>query len=373
MNQIVLSAVLLVLALVGIVLRKTYFYTPVRELKRRAARHDPVASKLYRAVAYGNSLRGLLWLYIGLTGAASFVVLARALPIWASLLIVGPLLWIASSLIPETRQTSFSMRVTLFVTPAIAWLLNYLHRPLSRSSDIIRKRYTRTHTELYEREDLLRQLEELQWQEDSQLSEEELEIVRRALTFDEHRVIDILIPRKRVKSVLADDTIGPVLIDELHTSGQDYVLVREDPKSDPIGILAVRQLGLKSSGKVRSLMSDTIYYLHEQDDLATALHAFFKTNCPMFAVVNSFEEYTGIVTIEGVMRQLMGHIPGDDFDQFSDPAAVAARHPQIKKAKKPKKPKKPPEEEREETESEEAPAADSNTPSHPDTPATPSS
>ena len=89
MNPVVLSALLLLLALTGIVIRKTYFYVPARELKRRAAKHDPAAAKLYRAVAYGNSLRALLWLYIGLTSAASFILLARALPVWASLLIVS--------------------------------------------------------------------------------------------------------------------------------------------------------------------------------------------------------------------------------------------------------------------------------------------
>jgi hypothetical protein len=38
-----------------------------------------------------------------------------------------------------------------------------------------------------------------------------------------------------------------------------------------------------------------------------------------------------VVTIEAVLRQLLGHIPGDSFEQYADVAAVAARHTKSKK------------------------------------------
>src|SRR5580698_3903182 len=99
MANIILGVVFLVLALFGMVLRKTYFSLPISELKRRAQKHDPDAAQLYRAAAYGDSLRGLLWLYVGLTSALSLILLARELPVWLGVLIIGPLLWIAFSLL----------------------------------------------------------------------------------------------------------------------------------------------------------------------------------------------------------------------------------------------------------------------------------
>jgi CBS domain containing-hemolysin-like protein len=320
------------MAIGGVVVRKTYYYLPTRELKRQAEQHHPLASRIYQVVAYGNSLRSLLWLYIGLTSAASLVLLARELPIWVSLLIVGPLLWIAFSLIPATRLTSVGARLTMLVTPPIAWLLNYLHPILSRAADRVERRYTgATHTKLFERDDLLDLIERQQQQDDNRVSSEELEIAKRALSFDDHRVLDVLISRKKIKTVQADDTIGPILIDELHKSGQDFVLVRESPKGPFIGSLIASQLGINSAGKVRDVMNPTVYYVHENDSLGEALHAFFVTNHPLFVVVNSFEEYVGVITVESMLRQLMGHLPGDDFDQYADPAAVAARHPKHKK------------------------------------------
>lgn len=335
MTSFIFAVVLLLLALAGIVVRKTYYYLPVKELKRQAERQDPLAKTLYRAVAYGNSLRGLLWLYIGLTSAASLVMLARLLPIWASLLIVGPLLWIAFSLLPASRTTKLGVRLTALVTPSIAWLLNYLHPLLSRSADMVERRYAAPeHTKLFERNDLLELIERQQQQPDSRLADEELEIAKRALSFDDHKVADAMTVRKGIKVIQSDDTIGPILIDELHKSKQDYVLVRDTKKGPFVGTLAFKQLGLESKGKVRDVMDPTIYYLHENDPLGQALHAFFVTNHSLFVVVNSFEEYVGILSIENVLHQLLGHVPGDDFDQYADPGAVAVRHPKPEKSKK---------------------------------------
>jgi CBS domain containing-hemolysin-like protein len=333
MNNFIFGIIFLILALFGMVLRKTYFSLPLNELKRRAQKHDPHASELYRAAAYGNSLKSLLWLYIGLTSAISLILLARVLPVWIGILIVGPLLWIVFWLLPASRTSRMGRWLTRVVTPFIAWLLNYLHPLLSRSADFVEHRYIAPkHTGLYERSDLLSLIRYQQTLPDSRFSSEELEIVERTLNFDSYTVKDITTPRAQVKTILASDVIGPVLIDELHKNAQDYVLVRETKKGPFVGILAFNKLNLKSTGQVGNSMEATVYYLHENDTLSEALHAFFVTNHPLFAVVNSFEEYVGTVSIENILEKLLGHIPGDDFDQYADSAAVAARHGAHKKA-----------------------------------------
>jgi CBS domain containing-hemolysin-like protein len=187
---------------------------------------------------------------------------------------------------------------------------------------------------LFERGDLLALIKRQQQQADSRLTDEELEIVKHALGFGDHKVADVMTPRKLIKTVLAGDTIGPILIDEVHKSGQGHVLVRESRKGPFVGTLAFKQLDLQSTGLVKDVMEAAIHYLHENDPLNQALHAFFVTNCSLFVVVNSFEEYVGILTIENVLHQLLGHVPGDDFDQYADIEVVAARHPKSRKKTK---------------------------------------
>lgn len=334
MNDYILALIFLLLAIGGVVVRKTYYYVPLRELKRRAERGEPLARRLYPAAAYGGGLRVLLWLYIGLMSAASIILLARLLPIWASLLIVGPLLWATFSWLPASRVTPLGARLTLIITPIVVWLLNYIGPMLGRSAGAVYKHNpSMAHTGLFERSDLVELIEQQQRQTDSRLSDEELEIARRALNFSEYKVRDVLIPRKNVKTVLARDTIGPVLIDEMHKNAYGYALVRDTPKGDLVGTLAFKQLGIESQGQVQGIMNKDIFYVHENDPLSQALHTFFATHQPLFIVVNSSEEYVGIVTVEGILRQLLGDVRGDGFEDHHDSAAVAARHPRPVKPK----------------------------------------
>ncbi len=335
MTSLIFAMLLLGLALGGVVVRKTYYYLPLAELRRRAAKHDPFAARLYRAAAYEGSLRGLLWLFIALTSAGGFILLARQAPIWLSLIAVVGLLWAAFSWLPASRVTAVGAHITTLVTPTISWLLGYLHPLLGRSVSLASKRYSApAQTGLYERDDLLGLLERQQQQGDSRLSVEELEIVRHVLSFSDHMVRDVLTPRGDVRTVHANETIGPILIDELHQTGLEHVLVQDSPGAEIVGTLATRGLGIHSSGRVRDIMDPTVYYLHESDRLSQALHAFFVTNHPLFVVTNSFEEYVGTITIQTILRELIGHIPGDSFDQYADLQVVASRHPRSRRSKK---------------------------------------
>lgn len=327
MNNLAYGVIFLLLALAGITLRKTYFAVPEHELKRRAETSEGDEALLYKAVAYGNSLRALLWIYIGLVTAASFVFLAKYLPIWGSLLIVAPLIYLIFSFIPATRVGVVGRALARIATPGIAWLMNYIHPPLRKVSDIVAGRYVPgQHTGLYERYDYLSLLDKQRAQPDSRLTPEEADTVSRALTFTDKRVSDVLTGRKKVKTLLADDTVGPILINDLHESSQEYVLVKDSKKGQVIGTLAFKGLGISSHGKVRDHMDPTLYYLNEDDSLIDALQAHFTTGQSMFVVVNSSEEYVGIVTLDKLIREMIGELPEDDFATYNSITAVASRH-----------------------------------------------
>jgi CBS domain containing-hemolysin-like protein len=103
-------------------------------------------------------------------------------------------------------------------------------------------------------------------------------------------------------------------------------LVRETPKGPIVGSVEMSHLGLQSSGIISDVMDTRVYYVHENDTLGEALHAFYVTNQPLFMVTNSHEEFVGIITVQHIINQLLGHVPGSDFDQYADISAVAAKH-----------------------------------------------
>lgn len=328
MGIVILSLVFAALTLIAVSLQKTYQYIPPKELKRRSREGDDFAKLLYRAVGYGYSLEVILWGLIGISAAGFFLIAARIWPAWFALIASSVLIWLGFFWIPTGRVTKLGLRLATGLAPAFSWLLNYLHPVLDKFVAFVRKhRPLHFHTGLYTKDDLLELLDIQKSQADSRIEESEIDIAMHALTFGDRLVRDILTPRRVVKTVSVDDAVGPVLMTELHDSGFSRFPVHEGETDNIVGTLYLRDLTrAKSGGKIKNIMrSNDICFVHEEQPLAEALQAILKTRRHLMIVVNSFEEYVGIITIEDVLEQIVGHPIVDEFDQYEDMRAVASK------------------------------------------------
>lgn len=317
-----------VFTLTAISVQKVYGRLPAKELKRRAQAGDEFAYIIYRAVAYGLGLTVFLWGLIGISAAVLFWVMARWLPMPLAVLGIVSIIWFGFAWMPNSRVTPMGMWLVKAVSPALAWAMQYVHPALEKSGHAVRKRVTRfAHTGLYEREDFIDLLEQQKAQTDNRLTQHELDIALHALTFGDKLVRDIMIPRSQVRTATETDTIGPILLDELHASGHSrFPVLAADNPDKIVGMLYLRDLVNKEhTGTVAGRMHREIHYVHEEHTLDGVLQAFLKTKRHMFVVANSFEETVGIVTIEDVLEQIIGKPIIDEFDQYEDIRAVAAR------------------------------------------------
>ena len=314
------------LTLLAIGLQRTYNHYPIKELKRQARAGDPLALMLYRPVSYGMSLKVLLWLVVIASASLSFVLLATTLEPWFAIVVIAFLLWLGFLWLPSAGLTNFSFRLAAVFTPIVNWLLNWLHPILRRIADVFGKvRHVRIQTGLYEPEDLVALLERQREVPESRISKQQIELLIHALTFTHKQVRDCLIPLRAVRLVNAADAIGPKLMDELYQSGFSRFPVFEGEQTSIVGTLFMRDLVRKQSrATVRDVMRDDVLYIHENYTLQQALQAFIKTKHHMFIVVNDFEEFVGILTIEDVLEQVIGKQIIDEFDAFEDVRAVAA-------------------------------------------------
>ncbi len=326
MGMFLVSLVLAALTFMTISLQKAYSQIPARELKRRARAGDDIAKILFRAVSYGASLRVLLWAIVGLAGGTLFVMWTRFAPWWLALIGSVGVIWVGFAWLPNSRVSALSMSVARVVTPAITWLLNFLAPTFDRFYQFLRRhRPLHIHTGLYQKEDLFELIERQQNQPDSRISKAELDIIRHVLTFGDKLVRDVMVPKRVVKMIPADEHVGPVLLDELHKSGYSRFPVYEGSQEHIVGILHVRDLvNARASGNVSSLMNKSVYFVHDEQPLPHVLQAFLKTKYHLFVVVNAFEEIVGIITIEDVLEQVIGKPIMDEFDKYEDMRAVAS-------------------------------------------------
>lgn len=328
MISFIVALVLLLIALIALTLRKTYYYLPEAELKRQARDGNNLAKVLYRAVTYGASLRLLLWIIIGVSAAVGLELFVRIAPIVFGIVLVAIILWLGFAWMPTSKLTGYGARVTVWFTPTIVWLLDHLNPVFSRLTGWWHKHFPLSdHTGLYEREDLLQIIQQQERQADNRIPKEILELMRHALHFDTYHVADVTVPRAQVRTVKANDPVGPILLDELHDTGHTRFPVCGQDSDDIIGTLHVITLDeAKHGGRVSSYMDKQVAYLHEQDNLAEALRVVYQTKQQLFVVVNSFEEYVGITTLEDILTALLGNPNRDGFDAHHDKRAVSGKH-----------------------------------------------
>jgi CBS domain containing-hemolysin-like protein len=308
----IVALLMILLALLALTLEKTYFYVPKKELKRQAALGDELASTLFSAATYDRELKLLLWFITGLSAAAGIVLFAREAP---------PLQWL-----PRTRLTLTGARIAEWCTPGVVRLLRVLHPLLKRLVAAVSSHHVSPHTGLYEREDMEELIERQRLQSDNRISNEELERMNRLLQFGHYQVADIVVPREQVVAVDVNDTISPVRLDELHKSGHPRFPVYEGKESNIIGTLALDTItDTRHHGAVRDIFDTRSAYVHESDSLEQTLQAFFETRQHLFIVVNSADEYLGIITLSDILHCLVGALEHEHFGRYEDRKAVVER------------------------------------------------
>jgi len=338
MVSYVAALLLILLVCLAIGWQKAYFFLPAKELKRQAKAGDPIAVTLWRAAAYNRSLRVLIWIIIGFGTAGSFVLLGQVAPPWLALVAIVATLWLMFAWLPYSRLNPLTVRQTALCTPVVAWLVMTLDPVLRRIDQLVSMRLKLSwHTGIFEREDLVDLLEKQKAQNDSRISPEELDIAIHALKFGDKTVRSAMVPRTKVKTVSADDSISPVFLDELHQTGHVRFPVYQGKTSHFIGSLSLTHLtdvkeGKGAKGHIRDHMHAGVTYVHEKDSLAQALHAYYLTKHSLFIVVDKFEDYVGILTVDDILHSLIGKPGGFEFDQFDSKKAVAAKHDQKPKA-----------------------------------------
>ncbi len=311
----------------SISLQRTYGRYSLRQIKKRARSGDQVASGLLKAISYGSSLRGVLWLMIGLFSAGFFVSVSTQYDYWIAIVASATLIWTGFVWLPAAKVSSLSEKLASWLAPMFGKFLSYTDPVLSRIVGFIHKiRPIHIHTGLYDRMDLIELLEKQQVQPDNKIEKFELDIAKHALQFGDIKIGERMIPRRKVKLVSYTESIGPVIIDELHNSGHSRFPVYEGSMDNLVGTLYLRDLvQVKHGGSIKNIMKPEVFYLHEDQSMYDALQAVIKTHHHLFMVVNSFEEFVGIISSEDILESIIGKTIFDEFDNYENLRSVAAR------------------------------------------------
>lgn len=152
-------------------------------------------------------------------------------------------------------------------------------------------------------------------EEDGTLKEDESELVRSALEFDDLKVEDILVPRVDVFAVSEDSTMDEVR-ELFEKTGYSRLPVYKDTIDNVIGLVHERDFFaayIKGEKEVGNLVQD-IVFTSEYTRISTLLKQLQKRKIHMAAVSDEYGGLVGIVTMEDVLEELVGEI-WDEHDE----------------------------------------------------------
>ncbi len=156
------------------------------------------------------------------------------------------------------------------------------------------------------------------------LEEQESELVRSALQFDEITADEIITPRVRIVAVEINDTAEEVR-DKFLNEQYSRMPVFEKNLDNIVGIInekdfirAYEKKGAELS--VRDLVQDTIY-VPSMQKISEVLRLMQKRKCHLSVVLDQHGGTLGIVTMEDLLEELVGEI-WDESDEVKSPVTM---------------------------------------------------
>ncbi len=276
---------------------------------------DEKYDKLVTAILVGNNIVNLT---ASALGTVLFAKLINNADVSAtvSTAVITVVVLLFGEITPKYLASVYPEKFCFFFYPIMQffyWILYPLCKIFDGFKWLLTKIFKLKKDESITDEELLSLVDEAE--ESGTLKEDESELLRSALEFDDLKVEDILVPRVDVVAVEEDSTMEEVLA-LFEKTGYSRLPVYKDTIDNVIGVMHERDFfkayvhGEKELGR---LVQD-IEFTTEYTRISTLLKQLQKKKVHMAAVSDEYGGLVGIVTLEDILEELVGEI-WDEHDE----------------------------------------------------------
>ncbi|MBR2623128.1 MAG: HlyC/CorC family transporter [Clostridia bacterium] len=297
---------------------KTYVTQGKKNAKAVYRFADEGYDKLVTAILIGNNI-------VNLTASALSTILFTKLMINGSYADLAPtvstavltvVVLLCGEITPKYLASVYPEKVCYLSYPLMQ-LFYWILWPISKIFDFYKaglaKVFKLKKDETVTDEELLSLVEEAE--ESGTLKEDESELVRSALEFDDLKVEDILVPRVNVYAVDIDWTMEEVC-DAFKKTGYSRMPVYKDTIDNVVGVVHERDffVGYLNGEKQIGHLVQEIAFTTEYTRISALLKQLQKQKIHMAAVSDEYGGLVGIVTLEDILEELVGEI-WDEHDE----------------------------------------------------------
>jgi len=262
-------------------------------------------------------LAGILLTNVAFASATS-VVLADRLSGFIAVIVSTLLLVVFAEITPQAIAVHRALRAISIFSGAIRFV-SYAGYPVTKPLELLLDKLVgKTAHTLHTRHELgMIIADHLGKDSASELDEDEVEIVQNALTLSEKKVKEIMTPLKQVYYLNLDDVIDAAKIDELKYQNWSRIPIFNSDKTICLSILLLKDLVDIDFDTEAKLVSE----LPQHDAITvgsmTALDTLFRKFIVAkrhMLIVERDDRIAGIVTIEDLIEEIIGHEIEDESD-----------------------------------------------------------
>ena len=271
--------------------------------------------KALTAILIGNNVVNIL------SSALATVLFTKHLgkgSVGAATLVMTVLVLIFGEILPKSlakeNSESFSilmaapLRAFMFIITPLIWLFSGLAGLVTRFAGRNKKKEEPSITE----EELKYIIDEIE--DEGVLEEQESDLVRSALEFDEITIDKILVPRVSVEAVEVGDSLDKVR-DIFISTKYSRLPVYEKDIDHIIGVIHQSDVFEIILGKKKKSLRDIMkkpVYISETIRISEALKIMQKAKVHLAVVIDQYGGTEGICTLEDIIEELVGEIYDED-------------------------------------------------------------
>lgn len=268
------------------------------ELKRRISLGDKRAENLLLKKQWAPGLNFILRCFSGAIMVLFALFVGQLTNTFLTFIISSILIFVAVFCSSFPMMKKISAEIFKKVEPRIAhFYAGFSEKTKRRIMKANKQKITQA---FYSREELL----ELLKKSHKILSEDELKWLQTIIWLSDKKVSDIMIGRDKLKVVHQTDLLGPLLIDELHQTTQQYFVVTDKPEQKVYGILPlakVANLDNKTSQLARNVMDKDFTDVELDMNALESFERMIKAGEDVFIVNNSSGEFEGLLNLDDIL------------------------------------------------------------------------
>lgn len=289
----------------------------VSDLERRARHGNKKAKRVLPLRKNSHlSLASILLTNVAVISSTSLVLEHRfnglIAGIASTLLIV-----VFGEIIPQALFVKHALRVTAKLSELLRWMIIITYPIAKPLQLLLDKLFGREHSKLHSRRELGMIISEHLDHDGSELDEDEVEIMRGALSLSNKRVRDITTDIRHVYWMTPDTVIDAAKIDEIKAESWSRIPIFNTDRTEAYGVLLMKDLVDidfdERSYKVRELPIKPTKVVGSMTALDTMFRKFTGAHTHLMPVEKN-DVIIGIVTIEDLIEEIIGHEIQDESD-----------------------------------------------------------